>query len=240
MRITREASPSNPLHPDGSNQIVGYVEVLVFGALYIVLAHAFLKFSDFSSAFPATFSENEKSVGAGFLAGAIVQFVLVFTLALYSRDMRLALSQTVRLGTLTAWTVALLACFIHIATLTLAFIDRPERILEISTVNFTLSVIPAFDGWSQEVMFRGYVIFRLARAGAPAAMQIAISAILFSAIHVGYVGANLLDVLMPLIGTAILGGFLAWSVRLGNGALMPAIVSHVLLVFFSQPWLAFS
>ena len=98
--------------------------------------------------------------------------------------------------------------------------------------------LPLADGWTQEVMFRGYVVLRLARAEVSAAVQIAISALAFAGIHVGYMTSEGLGVMWPLVGTATLGGILAWSVVRGGGSILPATVAHLIILVVVQPWLA--
>jgi membrane protease YdiL (CAAX protease family) len=110
--------------------------------------------------------------------------------------------------------------------------------LELSNLNLILSIVPAADGWSQEVLFRGYVLFRLARAQVSPTVQILLSGGLFAAIHFGYAGESAFEFLAPLIGTFMLGCFYAWAVRKGCGSLKPVIVCHVLIIVVLQPWLA--
>ena len=118
-----------------------------------------------------------------------------------------------------AWTIAAIAAAIHIGTALLLFLPQPGRVWEWSGLNLILSVVPAADGWSQEVLFRGYVLLRLARAGVPALAQILMSGALFAAIHIGYVGEGAWDMLSPLVGTFMLGCFFAWAVQIGRGSL---------------------
>lgn len=120
------------------------------------------------------------------------------------------------------------------------FLPQPERVWELSELNFVLSAVPAADGWRQEVFFRGYVLFRLARAGIPAAAQFVISGSLFAAIHFGYTGETAGEILIPLVGTFMLGYFYAWAVRSGGESLKPVICCHVLIIVILQPWLAFA
>jgi membrane protease YdiL (CAAX protease family) len=108
----------------------------------------------------------------------------------------------------------------------------------LSGLNLILSAVPAADGWSQEVLFRGYVLFRLARAGVPAIAQILLSGSLFAAIHFGYAGETAWAFLAPLVGTFMLGCFYAAAVRSGGGSLKPVICCHMLIIIILQPWLA--
>ncbi len=87
-------------------------------------------------------------------------------------------------------------------------------------------------------MFRGYVLFRLAREGGAAIVQILLSGSLFAAIHLGYAGETAWAMLSPLVGTFMLGCFYAWAVQRGRGSLTPVIFCHMLIVVILQPWLA--
>ena len=105
----------------------------------------------------------------------------------------------------------------------LVFIPQPARVSELSSVNLILSAVPATDGWSQEVFFRGYVLFRLARGGVSGLAKVFISGGLFAVIHIGYAGEGTWAILAPLVGTFMLGCFNAWSVQSGRGSLMPVV-----------------
>lgn len=120
----------------------------------------------------------------------------------------------------------------------LAVLPRPGLVLEPSVRNLLLSAIPAADGWSQEVVFRGYVLYRLARADVRPLVQILLSGALFAAIHIGYTGDTPLEFAAPIIGTFMLGCFYAWAVQMGRGSLKPVVYLHVLIIVVLQPWLA--
>jgi membrane protease YdiL (CAAX protease family) len=100
-----------------------------------------------------------------------------------------------------------------------------------------MSLLPLTDGWTQEMMFRGYVLLRLAKADVPAMAQIAASAIAFASIHIGYIGSPGLGFIWPLFGTATLGAILAWSVVVARGSILPATVAHLVILIVVQPWL---
>ncbi|MEO5588212.1 MAG: CPBP family intramembrane glutamic endopeptidase [Gemmatimonadaceae bacterium] len=206
----------------------------------IAISIAAVSALDLSFLFPEVWTPAERAVGSGFLIGAIVQVSLVLLGAylLGLVDLRRAISETFSRSTDKAWTIALIATAIHLGTAVLVFLPQPERVWEASSVNLILSAIPAADGWSQEVLFRGYVLFRLGRGGVPGPAQILISGGLFAAIHVGYMGEGTWAMLLPLIGTLILGCFYAWSVQSGRGSLMPVVFCHTVVIVIAQPWLA--
>jgi hypothetical protein len=215
-------------------------QVAAVAAVYIAISIAAVGLLDLSSLFAEAWAPDEKATGGGFLTGAVVQIALVLAGAyLFGlEDLRLAIGKTFAPANRGAWTVAGIATAIHIGTALLVFLPQPGRALEPSAVNLILSAVPAADGWSQEVLFRGYVLFRLARAGVPALAQILVSGALFAAIHIGYAGGGPWGMLAPLVGTFMLGCFYAWAVQIGRGSLKPVIVCHVLIIVVLQPWLA--
>lgn len=188
--------------------------------------------------FPTDWSASDRAIGGAFLTGALVQIALVLIGACLLDDLRKAIASSLAPSTSKAWVIAGTATAIHIATAMLLFLPEPERVLEVSELNLFLSTAPAADGWSQEILFRGYVLLRLARACVSAPPQIVLSGALFAAIHFGYAGDAGWAFLSPLIGTFMLGCFYAWAVRSGGGSLKPVICCHILIIVALQPWLA--
>jgi hypothetical protein len=215
-------------------------EVVSVVGVYILISTAAVGAVDVASLFPANWSSAERATGSGFLTGALVQVVLVLLGAylLGPKDLRRAIAASFVVSTRKAWIIAAIATAIHIGTGLLVFLPRPERVWELSGLNLVLSAVPAADGWSQEVLFRGYVLLRLARAGVPAIVQILVSGSLFAAIHFGYAGETAWAFLAPLVGTFMLGCFFAWAVQSGRGSLKPVISCHILIIVILQPWLA--
>ena len=221
-------------------QVHALAEVVAVAAAYILISTTAVGALDVDFLFPASWSPAERATGGGFLTGAIVQVALVLLAAYLLRipDLRKAIAASFAASTRKAWTIAAIATAIHIGTAMLVFLPEPRRVWELSWLNLILSAVPAADGWSQEIVFRGYVLFRLARANIPASVQIAVSGALFAAIHLGYAGETPWAFMAPLIGTFMLGCFYAWAVRSGGGSLKPVIVCHMLIVIVLQPWLA--
>lgn len=203
-----------------NRQMQAALEVLAVAAAYIVISTGAVKAIDFSSLFPVSWSVDERATGSGFAVGALVQFTLVLAGAYFLGigDLRKATAACLAQSTRKAWTIAAIATAIHISTALLLFVPQPDRVLEPSGLNLILSTVPAADGWSQEVLFRGYVLLRLARAGVPGITQVLLSGGLFAAIHLGYTGQTLLAFVAPLIGTFMLGCFYAWRCRVGAAA----------------------
>ena len=223
-----------------NQQLRAVAEVLLVAGAYILTSTAAVAAVDFTFLFPTHWTMAERATGGGFLTGALVQVVLVLLGAylLRRKDLRRAIAASWRTSTRKAWIIAAIATAIHIATGILVFLPQPERVWELSGLNLILSAVPAADGWSQEVLFRGYVLFRLARAGIAPIIQILVSGSLFAAIHFGYAGETAWAFLTPLIGTFMLGSFYAWAVRSGDGSLKPVICCHMLVIVLLQPWLA--
>jgi len=240
MSSIPQPEAGEPLYPDGTSRTIAIVEVILIGTAYIIFAHAVAAAFRLEAIMPAFLGGPERGVGATFIAGAVAQIALVLAFAMVFKDLRRAIANSLKFGSIPAWGTALIAISIHAATIAFFFLDDPTQIFEPSRRNLFLSIAPAFDGWSQEVFFRGYVIYRLARGGLPVLAQIAVSALLFAGIHVGYVGDDLFSVIWPLFGTAVLGGFFAWSVLLARGALLPVVSCHAVLIVIVQPWLALS
>lgn len=82
------------------------------------------------------------------------------------------------------------------------------------------------------------VIFRLARAGITAFAEVLVSGSLLATSHLGYAGETAREIVIPLVGTFMLGCFYAWAVRAGRSSLKPVITCHILIVVVLQPWLA--
>lgn len=221
-------------------QLGAVAEVVSIAAVYILISVQAVSAIDASFLFPADWSQFERNTGSAFLVGAVIQglLVLVGAYVLGLKDLQKAIAASLAPSTRKAWIIAAIATAIHVGTALVLFLPQPERVWELSRLNLILSVIPAFDGWSQEVLFRGYVLFRLMRAEVPAALQIPLSGALFAAIHLGYVGESAWEILSPLVGTFMLGCFYAWAVQSSRGSLAPVICCHVLIIIVLQPWLA--
>ena len=214
------------------------VEVALVTAAYIAFAHLGVATIDLSSALPSFLTDREAQVGAGFLAGALAQLLFVAVAATLIPTMREAIRATFRRAPKPAWVIALIAAAVQCITVVLFFLPDPTNVVELSARHAVLFPLPLADGWSQEVMFRGYILFRLSRADVAIPLQVALSALAFSSIHFGYIGSEGLGAFWPLVGTATLGGILAWSVVEGRGSILPAVVAHLVILVVVQPWLA--
>lgn len=238
MNSIPQPEHGDPLYPDGSSATSAVIEVTCMSIAYIAVAHLTVANVNLEAFMPAMLQGPDRQIGATFALGAAIQIGLVFLFALLFSDLRRAIRNSLKLGTVPAWGAAIIAVSIHASTIAFVFLEDPGQILEQSARNLFLSVVPAFDGWSQEVFFRGYVVYRLARAGVPVPLLFVFSAVSFASIHIGYIGSDFYSVFWPMFGTAVLGAFLTWSVLLARGALLPVIVCHAALIAVIQPWLA--
>jgi hypothetical protein len=220
--------------------ICAIAEVLAVAAVYILVSTSAVGAFNAAFLFPANWSSAEKATGGGFFIGASIQVALVLLGAYVvgSKDLQRAIAASVAASTRKGWTIAAIATAIHIGTAMLLFLPQPERVWELSWLNLLLSMVPAADGWSQEVLFRGYALLRLSRGGVSASAQILVSGSLFAAIHFGYAGETMWEYFAPLVGTFMLGCFYAWAVQSGRGSLKPVIGCHMLIIVILQPWLA--
>lgn len=223
---------------NSKNQARALLEVLGVVVLYVVAIRLAIAHFDLSKALPAALGENERRVGAVFVTGAVVQLVFVLAAALFARRMREAIAATARPATRQGWMTALIAAMLQCAAIGFFFLPHPEKIFELSLRNASLSFVPAFDGWTQEVMFRGYLILRLAEASVPKPFVAIASGLAFASIHVGYFGESLQTAFWPFFGTFMFGAILALSVFAAKGSLKPAVFAHVLVILIIQPWLA--
>lgn len=216
------------------------IEVVLVCATYILLSLALMDVLHPSALMREVSTSDEFASAFPMIDGTMAQLVLVLLAALFIPAVRESIWASASLGNAQAWIIAITTAQIHILVGAIVFLEEPMRVFELSLLNGWFSSVPAIDGWSQEVVFRGYVIIRLSQAASPDWLKILLSAALFSSIHLGYVGSGLAGIFWPLFGTAMMGGFLAWAVLIGGGALLPVVIDHALIIAVLQPWLALS
>lgn len=227
-----------------------FFETILVGAVYISLSNIAVA----KDIFGATkwfhgFSEIESNVAGGFTTGAITQIILVIVLISipYFTDVRKSISTLFQLATTRGWRIALIILLIEVIVLYLGWIKEFDKLFDTSTFGISMSIVPSFDGLTQEIIFRGYVILRLARSGISKKWQIIVSGILFASIHIPYAagpGHDLITTitasLIPIVGTFSLGAAWAFAFQQSEYKLMPVVVSHILVIALVQPWLAYS
>lgn len=236
------SDPSTGQGPTTVKATAIIAEVALVVAAYVAFAHLSVANFDAAPLLPKFLSSREAAVGGTFLVGAVAQLLFVLAAASLPSavDFRRAIRNTWQPAPRSAWIIAMVAAAIQCATVALFFIPDPAVLVELSARHALLPWLAVTDGWTQEVVFRGYVILRLAKAGLPVWFQVGASAAAFAAIHLGYIGSDGLGVWWPLVGTATLGAFLALSVVAGKGSLLPAVAAHVLILLIIQPWLSLS
>lgn len=214
------------------------IEVSVVTLAYIALTRASISAIQLDWVLPRLLSPEEARIGGVFLVGALAQLIFVLVAAALAPSFRAAMHKTVQVAPRRAWIIALSAAAIQCVTIAAFFVPDSSRMVELSARKLVLSLAPISDGWTQEVVFRGFILMRLAKAAVPVPLQIGVSALAFASIHVGYIGSDGLGIFWPLFGTAVLGAVFAWSVVAARGSILPATVAHVTIIVVVQPWLA--
>jgi len=184
-------------------------------------------------------------VARGFTLGAVAQmmFIIVLALIVRSRSLREALASIFRPAPFIAWFIALSVAGFDIAVLYAGWIDASDVSREPLLFRASMAAVPALDGFTQEALFRGYLIVRLAGAGVNRLLQVLLSAAAFGAMHFGYgagEGATWFDLVVPVLGTFGLGVGWAVAFQMGGHRLLPVIVAHMLIIVAVQPGLALS
>ncbi|WP_190811438.1 CPBP family intramembrane glutamic endopeptidase [Flagellimonas sp. S3867] len=229
---------------------IAFFETILVGAVYITLSNIAVA----KDIFGATkwfngFSEIESNVAGGFTTGAITQIILVIVLVSipYFTDVRKSISTLFQPATTRGWRIALIILFIEVIVLYLGWIKEFDKLFDTSIFGISMSIIPSFDGITQEIIFRGYIILRLARSGVSQTGQIIVSGLLFASIHISYAAAPGQDLitmitasLIPMAGTFGLGAAWAFAFQQSEYKLMPVVVSHILVIALVQPWLAYT
>lgn len=220
------------------------LEVAVLAGGFILLVQLGLIFVAGSEALRDLFQGREDGVLGGFLIGALIQLMLVGGLyASEERDVKAAVSSLKKRAPAAGWLIALTVAAIEIIFIAGGWLEEPARVFEISKFAVMGSLIPAFDGFSQEVIFRGFILLRLRRAGMEGWLPMVISGLGFALVHIGYgisFGTGLGPMIAALLGTFGLGMVWAWAFQKSNYCLAPVVVSHVLVILILQPWLALS
>ncbi len=228
---------------------IAFFETILVCAMYIALSNIAVAKDIFgASKWFHGFSEVESTIAGGFTTGAITQIILVIALISipYFSDVRKSISSLLLPAPTRGWKIALTILLFEVIILYLGWIKDFNKLFDTSAFGLSMSLVPSFDGISQEIVFRGYVILRLARSGFSKTSQILVSGMLFAAIHINYATGpshNLITMigatLAPLAGTFGLGAAWAFAFQQSDYKLMPVVVSHILVIIFVQPWLAY-
>ena len=227
---------------------VAFFETATVCIIYIVLSNLAVAKDIFGATqWFSGFSQIESNIPGGFTTGAITQIILIIVLISIPifPDVRKAISTLIQPATSKGWRIALIILLIEVIVLYLGWIKDLDKLYDTSSFGISMSIVPSFDGLTQEIIFRGYLILRLARSGISAPWQIIISGILFAAIHIPYMAVPNQDFslivgasLIPLAGTFSLGAAWAFAFQQSGYKLMPVVASHILVIAIVQPWLA--
>lgn len=247
--VTPRPEGSTSLEPSQRRaRFLAIAEVISVGLLYVVLARTAVAHDLFGAAcrFPG-FSDVEAAVAGGFATGAVVQLLLVAGLVALPgfKPVRRAIATQLEPAARPGWIIAVSVMVVDVVVLYAGWIGEFGKLFDTSPFGLSMSLVPAIDGVTQEIVFRGYVILRLASAGVGRFWQIVLSGLLFGAIHFscgqGFDPGSLsglLAALVPFAGTFGLGAAWALAFQASGYRRLPVVVSHVLVVLLVQPWLA--
>lgn len=135
-------------------------------------------------------------------------------------------------GKAATWTslVAALVIAVAYASFTMGLPQLRENATEISWFKLWGAGCSLFVAGVEEIVFRGYMLTRLARSGASRTSQVLISGIAFGVVHMAYG-------LWAIVMTLLLGIALAWLYLLGRRSLTAPIVCHGAINVIIEPWL---
>lgn len=222
----------------GQKGLSALTEVFVVCGIYILLARAGVAADWLQTQSWAPFSSQvQNKIAGGFFNGAVAQLILVGLLLIspVGAPARRALASLFLSAPLRGWTIAFSVAIVDIAILYAGWIGDFSHLVDGTAFGLTMSVIPAIDGFSQELIFRGYLILRLMDGGLPRPALAAVSGFMFSLIHINYGGSYNLA---PILGTFGLGVAWAFAFLESDRKLAPVVASHMLVIAAVQPWLA--
>ena len=177
--------------------------------------------------------------------GALVLWSLVIVLWLVLRNRGLSFHDlgVWRLGTWSAWVVALLFGGLSI-TSNLRFLPRMHVPISYAFLPPGLLlpaalIIGISGGFCEEVLYRAFLMTEFAKAGYNKTVQVVIPGLAFGLSHAGYLNQGFLPWLGIMLPIAFLGMMWGISYLLGRRSLVPAIVAHVLNSGTVVPWILF-
>ena len=220
------------------------LEVLVVAGGFILITQLVLGTALTREAFQDIFEGSEATILAGFFLGAVVQLIFVVILhGAGQEDVKAALASFKAKAPNIGWQIALTLAAVQIIFIVGGWLEEPARVVEFSKFALVGSLLPAVGGATQIVIFQGFILLRLKRAGMEGWLPMVISGLAFSLIHIGYASpfeAGIGAALAALLGTFGLGLAWAWAFQMSTYKLAPVLVSHVLVILVLQPWLALS
>lgn len=177
--------------------------------------------------------------------GVVVEWLVVVALwfLLRSRGSSFKEFGVWRVGTWAAWAVALLFAALSIANnlrffrfahipISYAFFPSGFHLVAALVMGITA-------GFCEEIMFRGFLMTELAKAGYSKFVQVFIQGIAFGLAHAGYLSQGFIAWLGIAVPTAFLGMMWGIAYLLGRRSLIPVIVAHFFNDSIALPWILF-
>lgn len=177
--------------------------------------------------------------------GAIIEwlFVIGVALALRRRGPSFKDLGVWRVGTWSAWAVALVSAAFSIGS-NLRFLPRMHIPISYAFFPHGFHLVAALAtgitaGFCEEVLFRAFLMTEFAKAGYGRVMQVLMPGLAFGLAHAGYLSQGFLVWLGIMLPTAFLG--MTWGVAylLGRRSLVPVLVAHFLNDATALPWITF-
>ena len=193
----------------------------------------------------ATNGSAEQRFFLWLLGGLITEwcFVIALWLLVRKRGSSFRNLGVWRLGTLSAWLVALAFAALSIAS-NLRFLPRMHIPLAFAFFppgyHFTAALLMGVTaGFCEEVMFRAFLMSEFASAGFGRIVQVIAPGMAFGLSHAGYISQGLLPWLGIMVPTAFLGMMWGVAYLLGRRSLVPTMVAHFLNDATALPWITF-
>ncbi|MFA9188658.1 CPBP family intramembrane glutamic endopeptidase [Flavobacterium magnesitis] len=137
-----------------------------------------------------------------------------------------------------AWTIALIVTLLYVLYTfkKIPFVYKMQK--EVSLFKI-LGLVSIIGGLIEELVFRQWLMDLFAYKGYGIIIQVLISAILFSLIHIVWVifSRDIKFLLGAFISTFLLGTLLGIVYLIGNRNVGPCIISHALINIIIEPWL---
>jgi uncharacterized protein len=148
-------------------------------------------------------------------------------------------------GTPTAWALAIAVTLAYAAfaaagsPIVRAHMLRPSTWRPYAAFVIVAMPMALISGFFEEAFFRKLLMDAAMRHGAGIALQIALSALAFGAVHAvwGVFGGNLRGAMGAMLATGSLGAALAAIYLIGGRSLAPCVAAHIAINLMIEPWL---
>ena len=187
--------------------------------------------------------DNKDNLKAGLLVGGLSTFMLIFLLMWFVPSParfvnHIGINQTA-LEVPIAWVLAAAVAIGYIAYTAFAVPTVKQNLFNFNNFKF-IGIYAAFtSGIVEEIVFRQMLMDRLQTNGVDVIFQILISGLLFGAVHFGWAlfSGSLRMGIGAAISTTVLGLLLAVIYIVAARNVLPAIMAHMMINFFIEPWL---